>query len=139
MARKPDGPGWVGEFARKVRFFPASNRIHVHLIGYSHAALAHKPLAIGIPVGGGFERRARRGSGVSLERSHKQFLVGNLKSQGGMGIHATIQPLRLFASTTKEHHAMSWSAPPHDHVRRSCQNVFWEDLWRISRPQAVRQ
>src|SRR2546427_4707728 len=32
MARKPHGPGCMGEFARKVSVFPACNRIHAHFI-----------------------------------------------------------------------------------------------------------
>src|SRR5260370_12381183 len=91
MAGKPEGRGCMGEFARKVSVFPASNRIHVHLIGYSHASLAHKPLAIGIPVGSDFKRRVRTRSGVSLECAHEQFMAAHLKHQRGMWMRSTVQ------------------------------------------------
>src|ERR1700681_1264423 len=111
MARKLRGAGCVREFARMEGVFPACNRIHVRFIGHSHAALAHKPLSAGIPVGSGFEGSVRARPVVSLKCAHKQFMARNFENQGRMRKHSTVQSLRLFTTAAKEHHAMPWLAP----------------------------
>src|SRR5579859_1454523 len=139
MARKLRGSGCVREFARMESVFPACNRIHVRFIGYSHAALAHQPLSAGIPVGSGLERSNRARPSVSLKCSHEQFMARNLENQSRVRKHATVQLSRLFTSSAEKHDSALDPTPPHDHVRRSCQNIFGENLWCHSRSEAMRE
>src|SRR5579859_2103947 len=139
MARKLRGSGCVREFARMESVLPACNRIHVRFIGHSHAALAHEPLSAGIPVGSGLERSSRARPSVSLKCPHEQFMARNLENQSRVRKHATVQLSRLFTSTAEKHQSALGPAPPHDHVWRSCQNIFGKSLWRHSCSEALRQ
>src|SRR5579863_153199 len=138
MLSEMAAPVDVREFRFEERPFPLRHGRYARFIWRTHGALANDSLGVHVVVGRYPKRSRRAGPHVIGQSPNPQLAMTCTVDQCGLREQAPIDYAQL-VFMTEEHFPALRRPPPHEHIRRSDEDVFRKDFWPHHCTQTTRQ